>query len=216
MEPTNPPTRQEAMDHIEKLLKTAKENGHRLLCGLNFPFGCPEGTAPKLTGCDSWRAIWERIADEVKDCANNKNNRYDAAAELNKCFAGEGPFWGNNLKRDIPCLPRNIPQAVWGVNLLPRFRYAECLVPRAKEVWKLVGNGQALAGIARLQRLRCRLDDVQVWPFETLGEGRSHVLAEIYPSLIEDCPNAYEHRVKDARQVSDVAVALKNSTGQAS
>lgn len=79
-------------------------------------------------------------------------------------------------------------------------------------MWKLYGRGsvgsQALTGIPALQRIRRRTGS-QIWPFETLGDGRSHVLAEIYPSLIEDCPNAYEHRVKDARQVSDVAAAFQ-------
>ena len=68
-------------------------------------------------------------------------------------------------------------------------------------------GGQALTGIAALEELRHRNDvDVQIWPFETLGEGRSHVLAEIYPSLIEPCPG---DEVLDARQVKAVALALQ-------
>ena len=78
-------------------------------------------------------------------------------------------------------------------------------------MWKIfypgsVG-GQALTGIAALEGLRHRNDvDVQIWPFEMLGEGGSHVLAEIYPSLIEPCPG---EEVLDARQVKAVAVALR-------
>ena len=82
-------------------------------------------------------------------------------------------------------------------------------VKSAQEVWKLWGNGsvggQALTGIAALEHLRHRTG-ARVWPFETLGEGRSHVLAEIYPSLIEPDPGP---EVKDARQVSTVANALQ-------
>ena len=80
-----------------------------------------------------------------------------------------------------------------------------------QEVWQLWGigsvGGQALTGIARLQRLRQSRDDVRVWPFETLGEeGTHHVLAEIYPSLIEPCPG---NAVLDARQVAAVALTLR-------
>ena len=69
-------------------------------------------------------------------------------------------------------------------------------------------GSQALTGIAALEReggLRHR-KDVQIWPFETLGSGGVHVLAEIYPSLIEPCPR---HEVRDAGQVEAVAVTLR-------
>ncbi len=206
----NPNTRQKAMDSIEKLLNEATAKGHRLLCGFDFSFGYPKGTAQTLTGHDGWEAVWGRIAELIRDCSNNKNNRFDAAAELNACFQGDGPFWGNGLKRDVLGLPRKKPLVGWAGNLPPRFRYAEGEVPRAQEVWKLNGagsvGGQALTGIARLQGLRHR-DDVRVWPFETLGEeGQYHVLAEIYPSLIDPCPG---NAVLDARQVAAVALTLR-------
>ena len=79
------------------------------------------------------------------------------------------------------------PRSGWGVNLPANLRHAESEVKRAQEVWKLSGAGsvgsQALTGIAALEGLRDHAG-AQVLPFETLGEGRSHVLAEIYPSLI--------------------------------
>ena len=216
LELENPATRREAMDRIETLLETATERGRRLLCGFDFPFGYPEGTARMLTGQDGWEVLWKRIAEVIEDCPNNRDNRFDAAAELNEAFDGEGPFWGNGLTRDIPSLPRTKPRHGWGENLPPRLCYAEGMVPRAQEVWKLSGagsvGGQALTGIAALQGLRHR-GDVQVWPFETLCEGRSHVLAEIYPSLIEPCPG---DEVLDARQVTAVAQALRelDSSGE--
>ena len=89
----NPATRREAMDSIETLLRTATDERRRLLCGFDFSFGYPEGTARKLTGRDCWEAIWERIAEVIEDGPNNRNNRFDAAAELNGCFGGAGPFW---------------------------------------------------------------------------------------------------------------------------
>ena len=205
--PENPRTRADAVARIEGLLGRATEAGMRLLCGFDFPFGYPAGTARMLTGRDGWEAVWSRIAAVIEDGPDNANNRFDAAAVLNAAFPGDGPFWGNGLKRDIPGLPRRKPSG-WGTNLPRNRRHAESKVRRAQEVWKLVGagsvGGQALTGIAALQRLRQRTG-AKVWPFETLGEGRAHVLAEIYPSLIEPAPGP---AVKDARQVRAVAAAL--------
>ena len=210
VELANPDTRQEAMEYINALLDEATAQGGRLLCGFDFSFGYPEGTARKLAGSDGWEALWAQIAGYIEDGPNNANNRFQVAARLNQRFDGEGPFWGNGLKRDIDGLPRKRPQDGWDGNLPPSLRYAEKKVPRAQEVWKLNGagsvGGQTLTGIAALERLRQRRDDVRVWPFETLGEGSAHVLAEIYPSLIDPYPG---NEVLDARQVKAVAVALR-------
>ncbi len=47
---------------------------------------------------------------------------------------------------------------------------------------------------------------MQIWPFQTLGKGRCHVFAEIYPSLVEP---AQGNGVLDARQVQAVAARLQ-------
>ena len=207
-EPENLSTRSQAVARIEEMLGRATEAGRRLLCGFDFPFGYPQGTARALTGRGGWEAVWSRIAEVIEEGPDNANNRFDAAAVLNAGFAGDGPFWGNGLKRDIPGLPRRKPSG-WGETLPPNRRHAESEVRRAQEVWKLAGagsvGGQALVGIAALAGLR-RRTGAEIWPFETLGEGRTHVLAEIYPSLIEPEPGP---EVKDARQVSAVARALQ-------
>ena len=198
-ESENPATRWEAVGRIERLLEKATAARRRLLVGFDFPFGYPAGTARMLTGRDGWETVWSRIAEVVGDDLHNANNRFDAAALLNAAFEGKGPFWGNGLRRDIPGLPRKKPpRSRWGVNLPANRRYTESKVKGAQEVWKLSGAGsvgsQALTGIAALEGLRDHAG-AQVWPFETLGEGRSHVLAEIYPSLLEPNPG---HEVKDA------------------
>ena len=206
----NPDTRQEAINYIESLLDEATVQGGRLLCGFDFPFGYPEGTARKFADGDGWEAVWAQIAGHIEDGPNNANNRFQVAARLNQVFDGEGPFWGNGLKRDIDGLPRKRPQDGWGGNLPRSLRHAEEEVPKAQEVWKLNGagsvGGQALTGIAALERLRQRRGDVRIWPFETLGEGPAHVLAEIYPSLIDPSPGS---EVLDARQVKAVAETLR-------
>ena len=213
-EPENPATRMGAVARIEALLRRATKAGRRLLCGFDFPFGYPRGTARLLTGRDGWESVWARIAELIEDRPDNANNRFEAAAALNAAVTRDGPFWGNGLKREVPGLPRKKPSG-WGGNLPPNLRHAERAVRRLpqsgspQEVWKLSGvgsvGGQALLGIAALEGLRRRAG-AAVWPFQTLGEGRAHVLAEMYPSLIEPEPGA---DVKDARQVRTWAAALQ-------
>ncbi|MEM9050037.1 MAG: precorrin-8X methylmutase [Pseudomonadota bacterium] len=201
----NPATRAEAEARIRAILAEATAQGRRLLCGFDFPFGYPAGTARALTGEDDWRPLWARLAAEIEEGPGNANNRFDLAARLNAAFPGEGPFWGNGLRREIPGLPRRKPGG-WGTALPANARAAERAVPRAQEVWKLAGigsvGGQALTGIAALERLR-RATGARIWPFEPLGTG--HVFAEIYPSLLDPDPKG---PVKDAGQVRAVVTAL--------
>ncbi len=205
----NPETRNDAMNCIGGILNEANGKCQRFLCGFDFPFGFPEGTARALTDRDSWEAVWRLLAEEIRDGDNNRNCRFDAAARLNERFPGEGPFWGNGLDREILGLGKTIPHNRWGEDMPPYRRHVERLFP-GQEVWKLSGRGsvgsQALTGIARLERLRQHRDDVRVWPFEPLGKDRRHVLAEIYPSLIQPCPVG---DVLDEQQVRAVAVRLR-------
>lgn len=210
VELVNPATRQEAVNYIEALLNEATTQGGRLLCGFDLPFGFPKGTAGKLAGDDGWAVLWAQIAEQIEDGPNNANNRLHVAARLNQRFEVEGPFWGNGLKRDIDGLPRKRPQDGWNVHLPPSLRCAEEMVRGTQEVWRLNGagsiGGQALTGIAALEGLRQRRSDVQVWPFETLGEGSAHVLVEIYPSLVDPGPG---NEALNARRVKAMAEALR-------
>ena len=103
----NPATRLAAMVRIRDILATAQG---RVLAGFDFAFGYPSGTARALTGQDDWRGLWALIADVVSEGDGNGNNRFDAAAALNAKMGGDGPFWGNGMKRDIVGLPRLRPQ----------------------------------------------------------------------------------------------------------
>ena len=214
------------MNYLNALLKEANARGHRLLCGFDFTFGYPAGTAQMMTNGNNWAAVWELFAEKFQDDIDNQRNRNDrfrVAAELNHHIRavaapdqapqarGEGPFWGRPPNTVIPGLETRAPGNDRGQNLPPERRYCEEVVPGASTVWQLRTAGsvgsRALMGIARLEALRQQRNDVQAWPFETLGEGGNHVLAEIYPSLILPTPG---NEVEDRRQVHAVAVRLRD------
>ena len=203
----NPRTRHEAMIRIQELMDEATKVGRRLLCGFDFAFGYPEGTAQMTNAGNNWEDVWALVSRLVTDEVNNRHGALQAAADLNQHFHGDGPFWGINLPNHAPqALSRGMPHNRWGVNLPPYRRHLERVFP-GQSVWQVSGPGavglQSLTGIARLQNLRQQREDIQVWPFETLGEGRCHVLAEIYPSLIPPSPG---FEVRDQAQVHAVAV----------
>lgn len=203
----NPPTRKDAMARVGAILEQATRDGVRLLAGFDFPFGYPEGTARALTGQDDWQALWAALARQIEEGPDNANNRFAVAADLNGVFAVDGPFWGHGGKDDgrFAGLPFRRPDAA--PDHPPRKRFAEDRTRGAKEVWQLNGagsvGGQALTGIAALERLRRKMP-VTIWPFEPLIDDR-HVIAEIYPSLLPPHP---QEPVKDAGQVRAVAEAL--------
>lgn len=201
----NPPTRAAALDLLSALLTQATAAGRRALVGFDFPFGYPRGLSQAIRPGGDWRDVWARIAALVTDGPDNANNRFHAAAALNALFPGEGPFWGNGLRDDIPGLPRKKPVG-WGDTLPDNLRPSDRLAKGAQEVWKLSGagsvGGQALTGIAAVERLRAA-HGLSIWPFET---GKGHVAAEIFPSLLPVV--LPEGAVKDAVQVETVARAF--------
>ncbi|RPE63201.1 precorrin-8X methylmutase [Pacificibacter maritimus] len=207
---SNPATRSHAMKIISGILDSATAQNQRVFLGFDFAFGYPQGLSQALGPQADWRDVWAMIAHEIEDADDNSNNRFDAAAAINQLFAADGPFWGNGLKRDIDGLPRKKPTG-WGESLPQNLRQADEDAKAAQEVWKLSGagsvGGQTLTGIARLEKLRHARGDLAIWPFQTLGEGRSHVAAEVFPSLIDIAQNEAEPR--DKTQVETLARALQ-------
>lgn len=205
----NPATRAAAMAQICDLLDGYSAANRRAFVGFDFAFGYPEAFSHAFGKTADWRDVWAAISHEVKDGLDNANNRFHAAARLNAKFPGDGPFWGNGLAKDIPGLPRKKP-AGWGKTLPPNRRWTDMLARKAQEVWKLCGagsvGGQALTGIAALERCRHARGDVAIWPFETSGNDKTHVFAEVYPSLAKVIANRGE--VKDAAQVRCLATGL--------
>jgi precorrin-8X/cobalt-precorrin-8 methylmutase len=210
----NFPTRHAFMQRIKTVVASALTRGESLLCGFDFAFGYPVGTAERLTGRADWRALWRKIADEIEDAPDNRNNRFDLASRWNAThFAGEPRFWGRPHQHVYADLSDKKPPAPIAAPFA--FRRSEHFAKGAKSVWQLAYNGsvgsQTLLGIACLSRY---LDEsghgehVAVWPFETgfaTAFEKPVVLAEIYPSLFA-LPEGDE--VKDALQVGTVAGAF--------
>lgn len=216
----NPTTRAAAIREVRHFVANCLTAGERVLVGFDFPFGYPVGFADRLgLACDPgeapWAAVWRLLAREVSDDARNANNRFAVAARLNRRVTGgqrPGPFWGVPAKQASEDLSMRKVGLDYGALDLAERRLCEVRATTAQPVWKLFGNGsvggQALLGIAHLERLRRDpglRDRTVVWPFEATDlrdrpAGGQVVLAEIYPSLVA-APAGAGAVPKDALQV---------------
>jgi molybdopterin-guanine dinucleotide biosynthesis adapter protein len=201
-------TRTLAEAAITQLLDTEVAAGRRVLLGCDFPMGFPAGFAGRLTGFRDASAVWEWLAGQITDAADNRNNRFDVAAAINARMGGGGPFWGRPAGLDLPALPPT--KAVdYALLALPERRAVEMKVPKAQPVWKLFTTGsvgsQTLMGLPMIHRLAQR-PDVAVWPFDLRDV--PVVVAEIYPSLLASAVAKDDDAIKDRTQVRLLATAL--------
>jgi precorrin-8X/cobalt-precorrin-8 methylmutase len=208
----NPPTRAEAESQLADLLSDLAARGLTVLCGFDFNFGFPQGFAGRI-GAKDWRAVWRRLAAEIKDSDDNSNNRFAVAAELNHAVSGRAaPFWGRPAAAECATLAATRGDFAG----LPERRLAETRVTHAKPVWQLAYAGavgsQTLTGIPRLERLRRHpwlAEVTRVWPFETglqplvKSSDWRIVLAEVYPGLLPYKP--VDGQIKDRVQVDMLA-----------
>ena len=214
----NPPTRVEAEKKLVSLLDDLKKKGERTLLGFDFPLGFPRGFAAalKLPGEHPWRAAWDQIDKMVKDKADNTNNRFGVASEINRRLTGGPfPFWGCPPRDTLTTLqPKRTREH--GPGDLPEMRHADVAAKGAASIWKLFYNGsvggQAILGIPVVRRLKlARGEALKVWPFETGFKALDEsdladvdvVAAEVYPSLLKAQPMPGE--VKDQAQVRATA-----------
>ena len=152
----------------------------------------------------------------VKDKADNTNNRFGVASEINRRLTGGPfPFWGCPPRDTLTTLqPKRTRDH--GPGDLPELRHAEVAAKGASSIWKLYYNGsvggQAILGIPVVRRLKlARGEAMKIWPFETgfkaLDEadldGVDVVAGEVYPSLVKTQPMPGE--VKDQAQVRATA-----------
>ncbi|MGH7123687.1 MAG: hypothetical protein ACREFI_04895, partial [Stellaceae bacterium] len=221
-------TRRDAGAVLRGLFIGSLARGERVLAGFDFPFGYPAGLARRLDLSGApWRSVWEEISSLLVDTADNRNNRFAAAAELNRRLTGEAyPFWGCAAGAAGTFLQPKHHRRHSGDGF-PEQRLVDRRMRGPQPGWKLAGTGsaggQALTGIPVLRALR---DDpalrgqIQVWPFETglaAPTGRRHahvIMAEIYPSLVPAPRRSGE--VKDSAQVRHLAAhfAALDARGQ--
>lgn len=208
----NPATRHDAMQDIRKRVATAVSAGRRTLVVFDFALGAPAGLAQRATGRTSAPALWDWLAERHEDDARNRTNYRHLAAELNAMFSGDGPFWGNGQKADIPGLPRRKPPLPDGLLAHRRAEKAGHELGLApKPIWQLAGAGavgaQSLTGMAMIANL-CRDFEGQlaVWPFEDATTAPV-ILAETYLSLLpaETARRVARGMIKDAAQASSIA-----------
>jgi molybdopterin molybdotransferase len=184
-------TRAQAETRLTSLMDAGLAAGERLLIAADFAFGAPQGLTKAITGEPHALALWQWLANRITDTDRNVTNYRAIAAEMNAKFSGEGPFWGNGAKAEIPGLPRTKPAHP---PELAEHRIAERAGQEAglwpKTLWQLAGAGavgaQSLTGMAMFHRLRARLPGkVAVWPLEPQGDAPI-IIAEAYLSLLAD------------------------------
>ena len=201
----NPHTRHAAEAQLRDVLADLRRRGDRALVGFDLSLGFPAGTAGLLKLKDpSWRGLWNFLAANLVDKADNTNNRFAVAAKMNRLMTDEArPFWGAPPKDVQRWLQPTKPAPSERDAALPAQLRATELATQglgkagAKSVWQLTGagavGGQALVGIPAVKRLADELGDKGlVWPFETGWralspadlEGKEAVIAEVYPALV--------------------------------
>jgi hypothetical protein len=218
----NPATRKEAEALINSILDDRARHRDRVFLGFDFALGFPRSLAEGLKlppETAPWLAVWNQIDRMVTDKADNTNNRFGVASEINRRLTGGPfPFWGCPPRDALTTLqPKR--QRAHGPDDIPEFRHAELAAKGSASVWKLYYNGsvggQTILGIPVARRLKlARGDKLKVWPFETgwkaLTEanlaGVEVVMAEIYPSMVKAAPASGE--VKDLTQVRGYAEHL--------
>lgn len=201
-------TRRHAAGHVRGRLVAHVGAGRRVLVGFDFPYGYPAGLASFVArdGAPPWRAVWDRLTERITDDEQNRNNRFEVAADLNRLIGcGPGPFWGCPPGEEIEGVLTRRMNGLFGFPFhagpaeLRRLRRTEAAMPGVQETWKLMGAGavgsQALVGIPYVHRLRVDPDLARhsaVWPFETgfvadpVGDRRPSVLhVEIWPGIVD-------------------------------
>lgn len=213
----NPATRKEAETLLAAQLDDFAKRGERALVGFDFPLGFPRGAAAALKlNPPNWDALGRWIEHEIKDKADNTNNRFQVGAKMNRLMTGEAfPFWGCPARDEQTMLRAKRPRE-HGPGDLPELRLTDAAIKGPSSIWKLYYQGsvggQALTGIPVLRRLKARSPEaIRIWPFETGWkalsaadlDGVAAVFCEIYPSLLKVAPAVGE--AKDAAQVRAVA-----------
>lgn len=218
-------TRQACFSACVEAIDAARLRKESFFVGFDFSFGYPMGFVPAVTGQEDAKSIWHYFNRCVCDDANNRNNRFEVANQINSRLSGVGPFWGCPAQMRFNHLPHK--GSARRDHGFPEFRATEIAAKTAHSSWKLFTTGsvgsQTILGMTYLAALKERYADaVHFWPFDgDIPSSRpAVVIAEIYPSLFTHPSDADLQRrkrdnifhVKDACQVWRTANALRHMT----
>ncbi|EGF90214.1 cobalamin vitamin B12 biosynthesis CbiG protein [Asticcacaulis biprosthecium C19] len=216
----NPATRAEAQVLLRSILADLHKRGDRIFLGLGFPLGLVRGTAARLQ-LNGWKGMWDFLAKNIVDKADNTNNRFQVAAKINRLITDEAwPFWGAPKNASQKWLSTLKPDSFGD---FPEFRLTEDALSGKikktalpKSLWQMhgagVAGGVAMLGIVAVRSLLEHLGDkARLWPLQTgFGtpelDGVNTVVAEVYPPMFEGESTTGE--VKDAAAVRITAAAL--------
>ena len=196
-----------AFEYLQKLTKAEIAANRRLMIGFDFPFAYPKGFAAAL-GCETNTEVFDFFSTHLNDTPKG-NDRFRLAGALNAHFAGDGPFWFNGLKADVPGLPRKKP--VSPIHGQKEKRRVEEQTKGTFTCWQMGGTGavggQVMTGMAFLSKLRSAFPkQIAIWPFEPLN--KPVALVEIWPSLINPAVRTENGAIKDRAQVRLLANAF--------
>ena len=138
----NPATRSAALELVSERID--EDRHQRVLLGIDASMSLPRSGIEALLGPGkSWPNLWNLIHHHVTDQANNRNNRFEAAARINTLAGGpSGPFWGHPRGQVHPGLAATRPAMPWR-GQAEEYRAAESLLrergsrcPDKKSAWK--------------------------------------------------------------------------------
>jgi hypothetical protein len=202
--------------------------GERVLVGVDVSLAYAEPFPQAALGDGAgWFDVWALVAGLVHDDEGNVNDRFAAAAVLNRMVGAPegGPFWGRPRRMDLADLPAHrrhrFPLAT-RAGSLPERRLAETVPSPAGRLpstsWQLLGagsvGGQVLTALPVLHALRTDPDlapVLRVWPFETgdaagPGTGPAIWVGEVWPTRFVSSTSPWSCR--DEAQVAGTAEAL--------
>ena len=222
---SNPATREEAYHQIQELVTRLLNRGDRIFLGFGFPLGFPESTSKQLglKGGPAWETMRDFLIKEMKDKADNTNNRFALASRMNRMISdGPFPFWGCP-KRDALTTLSVKKAREHGSGDMKEYRRTETALIKKKlgkpqPIWKIAYagavGGQTMTGLPILHKLRNDFAGLRIWPFELPLEPASDeslkeisiVAAEVFPSMLKG--NATETEIKDEAEVRIMAEYL--------
>ena len=81
------------MAAVNAALEDAMTRDQRVILGFDFGFGYPKGLAEALTGSPDALALWDWLAERIEDGADNANNRFDVAENIDEFLSIDDGGW---------------------------------------------------------------------------------------------------------------------------